>query len=463
MGYSMTESGFDIITGTNNILLVAPHGYQSTDYKDDENTAELTVLLAEKLQCYAVINTVYRKPRIDDEKEYDIENKIVNLNDLRQYGDTQLYDEFVGPIVDVANKYRKQGKPLFVFHIHGIGDENIDGDLGILLGLGLGKTDKDNSLSVPLVFSETLIKRLNDAGLLSKTTRHGDYAAKAGHNLNQLFRKHLNIELGVYSVQLELKYSGYRDVDSLMATAEKLANAMRAVTGTGQLIVNNAAIEQQSDNILVDTAHSELSDIFVKHYQNALLEAGQYIIDTFYAGEIELARQKTPVKVFSYNQLKECLQNSDASSPKKSWLYNAVNLAIQEHDLATFQALGKLTTSHKLLLLPERDLELKERLARETIENGYTTRQLAERIKVIRAKQPTLRSSIRKPDELFSKEYSHLYSQKSLSEISPAKLAIIRTNIQKEVDKRKRLINEQQQYIKRYQKLLKTVENMKKD
>ena len=66
---------FDIISGTRNIILVAPHGVPG----DDDNTAELTRLLAEKLGCHAVINEVYQKPSIENGGKHDITKKIVNL------------------------------------------------------------------------------------------------------------------------------------------------------------------------------------------------------------------------------------------------------------------------------------------------------------------------------------------------------------------------------------------------
>ena len=50
-------------------------------------------------------------------------------------------------------------------------------------------------------------------------------------------------------------------------------------------IIPLAKVEIQPDNALVNEAHSKLSGIFLNHYQkaieNAMLEAGRYIIKNF--------------------------------------------------------------------------------------------------------------------------------------------------------------------------------------
>lgn len=223
--------------------------------------------------------------------------------------------------------------------------------------------------------------------------------------------------------------------------------------------------EVMPDNALVEEAHAKLTDIFRSHYQNALqnalLEAGQYIIDTFYAGDIELARQKKPTKEQSYSELVELLNRQSEDAPKKSWLYNAVNLVIQEHDFSSFHALGKLKVAHKLLLLPIHDRELKKRLVEESERKSYSSRQLAQRIKETKnRRKKSLSSTIAKPAELFSPDNACLHSNEVLTEIKPKKLDEIKTKIKKQKKELISRITAQNQYVEQYETLLEKVDNV---
>ena len=59
---SKEKSHIETVEGKNPILLIAPHGRK----EDDTNTGKLTRLLAERMDCYAVINEHYQRPRIID-------------------------------------------------------------------------------------------------------------------------------------------------------------------------------------------------------------------------------------------------------------------------------------------------------------------------------------------------------------------------------------------------------------
>jgi len=201
------KSEFEIITGSTNVILVAPHGYPG----DDDNTGQLARLLAEKLNCNAIINEVYRKPKDDEITDFD--KKIVNLNKLNTYKKNKaLYNSFVGPIKDSVKQSVDKHKKAFVFHIHGIDDPNIetvDKELEILLGIGLTDKKKEKNRYTLLKGDvEKLLELLNGVRLNTQTTKHNDYAGWSKHNLNQLFQKDVE---EVSSVQLEIKKTGCRD------------------------------------------------------------------------------------------------------------------------------------------------------------------------------------------------------------------------------------------------------------
>jgi hypothetical protein len=447
----MSTNEFEIIEGTNNIMLIAPHGYMKPGFNNDEHTAELARLVADKLQCHAVINSVYRRPKKKKGEKADIPNRIVNLNDLREYKNSPLYDMFVSPIINTAKRYLEKEEPLYIFHIHGIDDDNIPKGLAIWLGVGLGETVEDTSLSAPQGYIDTVIKELNAAGLPTETTRHADYAARADHNLNQLFKKHLKLN-GVPSVQLEIKKE-YREPDQLAYTADKLIAAIIEITHLKETLPD--IVEDRVDDILVEKAEAELTDIFSKHYKNALLEAGQYIINAFYGGDIKRAQEKRPVKELSYNTLKGRLTKGSPGTPGKSWLYNAVNLVVQEHHFselnhtapAKFQALGKLSNSHKLLLTSVPDIEQRVDLGVEAAENNIPSRKLAQLIQAGKKKRnPTLLKYVAKPDVLFAPDNTVLYSVEALKDLKPNQIKKVKDSI---IEETERL----EQYIKQYRSL----------
>ena len=91
--------------------------------------------------------------------------------------------------------------------------------------------------------------------------------------------------------------------------------------------------EATPDITLVDKAYLTLADIFTRHYENALLEAGHYIINEFYDGNIALVKAGEPTKGHSLNQLIKRFQGREEGSPSRSWVFNAVNMVIDEEDV----------------------------------------------------------------------------------------------------------------------------------
>lgn len=43
----------------------------------------------------------------------------------------------------------------------------------------------------------------------------------------------------------------------------------------------------KQDPVSVDKAFSDIRDIFLDHYQNALIEVGHYLLENFFDGDIE--------------------------------------------------------------------------------------------------------------------------------------------------------------------------------
>ena len=161
---------------------------------------------------------------------------------------------------------------------------------------------------------------------------------------------------------------------------------------------------RSDDDSIVSEAFEHLKTIFRTHFHDAMVEAGQYIIDTFYGGDhrAALAKNKTKDQPPNLKALIEKIKAQpsarDDGTPSIGWFYNAVNLAAHEaicaqHGLQTFGILGH---SHKLQLLHVPKLksvaaedfdatlqsafQQKEQLAQEAINNRWSVREFKKHI-----------------------------------------------------------------------------------
>ncbi len=84
------------------------------------------------------------------------------------------------------------------------------------------------------------------------------------------------------------------------------------------------------------------------------------------------------------------LQEDDGKAPSKTWVYDAVKLAVDEHYFAktNFRTYGKLGHSQKVYLTHVKNLEVKKELILEVVENNYTVAQTRERIAEVQGHDP---------------------------------------------------------------------------
>ena len=145
----------------------------------------------------------------------------------------------------------------------------------------------------------------------------------------------------------------------------------------------------EQEDPIVEEAFQHLKGVFVKHFQNAMLESGQYLINKFYNGDYKLAEEKKFSKNKSLHQLFLKIQNdTSGNTPKKTWLYDSINLAVDDNKYKELSVYGKLGHSHKVKLtstgkIPE---ETKRSLIKETAEKGYSVTELQRRISEENAK-----------------------------------------------------------------------------
>jgi len=122
---------------------------------------------------------------------------------------------------------------------------------------------------------------------------------------------------------------------------------------------------------IVEEAYQHLKGIFIKHVQNAMIEAGQYLVNKMYDGNYELAKKKEPNGTKSLAKLYKKIQQDaleKGNAPSRTWLYDAVNLAIDHHifeNHALSSVYGRLGHSHKVNLTYVPDIEIKKALIQE--------------------------------------------------------------------------------------------------
>ena len=515
LGPLQVLNNYDIklIPGNSRLLLIAPHGV-ATKPKDDINTDKLTLKIAEKLNCRAIVNDVISRLYLD----------------FNKVNEAQKYDKFI----DALKKVLAIPGPTLVVWIHGIDDHNlkteiqqllVKEDVQCLIGYGRGQPSR---LTAEEKTVKDIIRLFNDNSIIAHVARDGsEYCGHSIFLMNQ-WLKIKNYELrNAQSIQLEFKYQGIRDPKSLEKESQNIANALSELVDlkhhieqqtmedveseqSGKEIATNVQAEQFEDLSeveknrdgeaiedteiidipvetepvemnLVEEAYRHLATIFSKHYENAMLDAGQYIIEKFYNGDMELARDNKPAKKASLRKLEALLKTKNPNSPSKSWLHYSIQLFVETNEIkekelnTTVQTYGQLPVSHKILLFPIRNRDTKIKLIQETVQNNYTVVQLKDRIAELMSadnpkneKRKSLLQMINNPDLLFSDSYLNDREEKSLSKRKLAELEKIYkkaqaklSDIEHDVEEIELKLTMNREYARNYKKLLKSVERAK--
>lgn len=164
-------------------------------------------------------------------------------------------------------------------------------------------------------------------------------------------------------------------------TTDKSGNLLD--TTETKTALDKIANDATAADVIVEEAFEHLKSVFVRHFRSAMLEAGQYLIEKFYNGDYDLATEKKFNKNKSLLQLfKKIQDDSTGNTPGKTWLYDSINLAIDENKYKELSAYGNLGHSHKVKLtntgkLPD---ETKVSLIEEAAEKEYSVSTLQQRI-----------------------------------------------------------------------------------
>jgi len=138
---------------------------------------------------------------------------------------------------------------------------------------------------------------------------------------------------------------------------------------------------KEVDEALVSEAFEYLKVVIGRHLHEAMLDVGQYLIQKFYNNDYDRAREGRKAKGESLRQLILKLQENSGNAPSKTWVYDSIKLAVDEHDFKNFRTYGKLGHSQKVLITHVKEDEKKRALIEEAAEKDYTVNQLRERIR----------------------------------------------------------------------------------
>ena len=393
-----------VIKGSTDILLIAPHAcIRDGEPKDDENTGPITEAVARQIGCSAIINTHYHKPDKKkyrkgykpkiNEYPYGFEYNNLNLNVIAHAEQIPGYLGAIRTVVEAPGKTT-------VIWIHGADDKNaIDVVSGAVydfpadkihafIGYGQGKHPGNSKSKSRHTADVATVERFRDAlisnGMNAVLTDDNalNYRGRSEKLMNQWFQEQKYPLDKVESIQLEIRKGDFRD---LHHNIEKTAGIL-IDTLSHEALVPDIPEETVADEQLVDLAFNHLRGIFAKQIHEAMLQAGRYLVRTFF-GTYENACNRKKIRKQSFNRLEEKLNNGNGDAPKKTWIYDAVKLAVDDHFYdfeggELFRAYGKLGHSQKLRLAYVRHKETKENLIREVAnsKDPITDRDLRERI-----------------------------------------------------------------------------------
>lgn len=420
------------IEGNPRLLLIAPHGI-ATEPKDDINTDKLTLKIAERIKCRAIVNNVISRLYLD----------------LNKVDEAKKHKKFISTIEKVV---KTPGRTLVIW-IHGIDEDNLKDEIqtlgvkkNIQCLIGCGQPDKPTAKQKTI---DDLIRLFEDNSIIACVARNG--SNYCGHNIsymNQWFRSEGHKLTDVQSVQLEFKLEGIRRPEDLDEASKNIANALSGLVNLPISVETELEYFTEPEDPLVVNAFEYLKELFKRHFHVAMLEAGRYLIKTFY-GNIKDAKNNTKPLL----PLIKKFQANSGKVPSKTWVYDAVKLAIDEHDFKDFRTYGNLGHSQKVLLTHVDINQDKRKLVEEAFDGNYTVVRLRERIREIKvghsffmsSKSPTI-YELKKLEptqliglqEVVQKRINKLYDQLNLNQKSLEKISSVlnQTEMVKEVDQK---------------------------
>jgi hypothetical protein len=141
------------------------------------------------------------------------------------------------------------------------------------------------------------------------------------------------------------------------------------------------------DKKRVDEAAAWISEKIAATLRRGAEDVGEYLLEAFFSGDPELARSKNPYKNASYRALAEKCGTAELPV-SKSWLNNAVGIALMLRQLPdTATAFRRLPPSYQQTLLPLRDPDKIEEVAKQAMARELSFRELRQVVAEKRARE----------------------------------------------------------------------------
>ena len=141
----------------------------------------------------------------------------------------------------------------------------------------------------------------------------------------------------------------------------------------------------KQDEKLENKAAKQIRDILARTVSQGLEEVGNYLLDTFYEGKAELYQSLKPSKHASLTLLEERCETLELPV-SRTFLANAIGVAVMTKHLPKSSSFLKLPPSHKTELLGISTPEKAENLAAKVLEGKLTVQKLRELVRKERAK-----------------------------------------------------------------------------
>lgn len=455
------------IPGSVPVLLIVPYGHRN----DSPYLVETALQLQQKIDCFLIINQKWKRGNSPlPSKKGTGKRRIhpsffrLDMNNTAQAARCGLAHEWLHTIqTNIHSLHTSYGSCqvvlLFDAEAKHLAKTKTESQIFFGAGYAAENSNKDARTTCSDLFIQNLLApfssvfstRLAKAGKIKHELR---YSGWKKDELNQFCYNCLD-DKTTESLQITF--------DTTLVTEQKdeivklLANSLKRTEKvekqTPPIVPVSNTNESEANIKLIETSVQTLTNIFVSHLHNALEEAGQYLLSHFFDNDIERARDKNPTRDQSFNQLIQEISSNNGDGPKKSWLFNALNLLVQEHDLQHINSFSKLNGSQKILLLSVHDESVKHQLITDCSTYNYSVRKLKERIKELIPVKQELSTIVGKPQ---------LFFQSAIEKQLPTRYAQLNKKEQKKVlytieQKKSELqkeIQRQQNYLNQYTELL---------
>lgn len=316
------------------MLLVAPH-------KGETATGAIARNVAQQLECLAIINV-------------DVSRSGSDLN--RKKGASE-YPEFTAALESWAG-LKRDNKPLVIW-LHGHQSPKPE----CVYGYG----QPDNLIADEKIV-KALVSQLKQRGVVCVDASNGfkRFAARKQNNMAQYLKQQ---GFDVNSIQFELSSKTRAQPGNF---ADNLSGAIRAV----MMPVEEA---EPSTVITVESVATKVMLMCEVKLREMALEIGRYFVNTLYGGDFK--RAKNPRKNegnISFHKV--CKRVYEQGGPSVRWLYNALHLAVDDHEYGSMKAYAKLGLSKRAALL---DLKAKSEFKRALIEQASDKNMSVRELKAI--------------------------------------------------------------------------------